>query len=208
MKNEKNRTLYIPIGIPGCGKSTIGEALSEIIPDIHVCGLDKTREALYPGYEDGIIDYTTINQNLVYLTALDEALEESKNKHIFWDATNLKIYYRTEVIIFLQKKCYLNDLDLRIIFINIECPFSTIIKRNEKRTGLRKLPTETLERFYREKIEQKPQKHIEIYNELWNLYNTNESSMHILSVETDDTADIFIPVAVHLINQKEETNNV
>lgn len=79
----KESKLYIPIGAPACGKSTLGANLAEAFPDILVVNPDSYREML-----TGDITCQDENGAVFSICHKITALRLSYDQSVYFDATN------------------------------------------------------------------------------------------------------------------------
>lgn len=120
-------TLYIPIGIPGSGKSTYGKDLSYVVENLVIVSPNKVREILYG---DASIQG---DGNEVFSIAYYEAIKALKDgKNVYFDATNLTYWTRFR----LYERCmYYAD---KIVAIEFHVSRASCLKRNNDRD--RKVP--------------------------------------------------------------------
>lgn len=156
------KTVYMPIGLPGCGKTTFGNNLSkQSSGKILSIGLDDIREYLYPGYSKGIIPFENMDiENILNITE-KWCKDILNNKYDLWfDAVNVDPLHRKIAI-----KNFKNWADY-IIAIDFHVPFDEILKRNkEQRNGFRKPPRKILEKMRSQKF-QNPVSIDEGFNEI------------------------------------------
>lgn len=115
-------TLYIPIGIPGSGKSTYGKDLSYVDENLVIVSPDKIREILYG---DASIQG---DGNEVFSIAYYEAVKALKDgKNVYFDATNLT--YLTRFILYERCQQYVT----KVIAIEFHVPYDFCLKRNKNR---------------------------------------------------------------------------
>ena len=130
---EKMKTLYIPVGPAGCGKSTF---LKKNLNGCHVVSPDAIRFKMLDYPKSGI-DFDRKIEPEVWETAykqLDEALNEGSD--IFFDATNLNFNRRYPVVARGLKYNY------RIVMIFFRLDLWEIIRRNSSRR--RRVPDSVL----------------------------------------------------------------
>jgi hypothetical protein len=166
------RTIYLPVGLPAAGKSTLGHALQLIyqrynLGPLHVFGPDVVREQMYPGYDAGLVPFKKINNRQVFDRAYARGRRLLKTGDLWWDAVNthsaLRETARDGLMNFAKSSpgwentdgdlpgAYLHN---RIVAIDIRVPFSIIVERNRTcREGHRCPPLETLKMFSDQKKE-------------------------------------------------------
>lgn len=112
-------TLYIPIGIPGSGKSTYGKDLSYVDENLVIVSPDKVRETLYG---DASIQG---DGNEVFSIAYYEAVKALKDgKNVYFDATNLVPWTRFR----LYEHC--QQYVTKVIAIEFHVPYDFCLRRN------------------------------------------------------------------------------
>lgn len=120
-------TLYIPIGIPGSGKTTYGKDLSYVDENLVIVSPDKVRGILY-----GDISIQGDGRE-VFSIAYYEAIKALKSgKNVYFDATNLTPWTRFR----LYERCkqYVN----KVIAIEFHVSYDSCLERNKSRN--RKVP--------------------------------------------------------------------
>jgi len=145
------QNLYIPIGLPCCGKSTFYKRMISH-PDFcstKIIGPDIIRERLFPGYEDGLIPFENIDQEVAFLIAEREMEDYLLDGYSVWfDAMNT--HYKSRLILFHRGQAVeytpLYPFILNYILIKMNVDFDIIKERNQKcRKGYRMPPIERLE---------------------------------------------------------------
>lgn len=132
------KTLYVAVGIPGCGKSTWWEQgkANGIIPNDAVrINMDTIRKDLTGSAEDQTRNYevaTIANINL------ECALSRGVNT-IYWDNTSARRRYRRDLV----KQAHEAGYKAVAIWFNI--PFDICLQRNNNRD--RVVPESVLKRF-------------------------------------------------------------
>lgn len=126
--------LYLLIGLPASGKSTLAEKISKS-EDAEIVSSDNIRKELY-GDENIQGD-----NNKVFKILQERIINGLKNnKNMIYDATNIS--YKTRMV-FLQK---LNKLDVEKIAVMVATPYEECLIRNAQRK--RKVPEEVIKRMY------------------------------------------------------------
>lgn len=139
-QDSKQSTLYIPIGVPGCGKSTFVKGLSKEYDDVVVIETDKIREELTGSQED-----QTQNKKVFEIahSRLDKGLanDVSGEKVFVFDATNISKWARKSIIDIGKK------YNAKIIAVVITTPLGTCLKQNRNRD--RVVPEDVIIRMFR-----------------------------------------------------------
>lgn len=126
---------YMPIGLPGCGKSTYAADLAAALPDLIIISSDKIREELWG---DETIQG---NPGMVFDIARERALEALKaGKSVYFDATNLKRRDRGATLSPVQE--IPGVLTMAIVF---SVPVEVAIQRNNSRA--RKVPEDVIRKM-------------------------------------------------------------
>lgn len=136
--NKSQQTVIIPVGVPGCGKSTfIKEIASK--QDTIVIETDAIREELTGSASDQSqnkkvfeVAYNRLNSGL--------ANDETKEKTFVFDATNISKWSRKGIIDIAKK------YNARVVAIVMTTPLETCIKRNNARE--RVVPEDVIRRMY------------------------------------------------------------
>ena len=130
--------LFVMVGIPGSGKSHIGNQIAELF-DCEVVSSDAMREKWY-GDADDQKHNSSLWPRLFALTK--EKL--SAKKDIVFDATNVSIKDRKK---FIQMK---NELGVKLIAIVVNTSIDVAKKRNLSRERI--VPDEVIERMSRKLV--------------------------------------------------------
>lgn len=126
-------SLYMLIGLPASGKSTIAQELSKSEEAIIVSS-DEIRQELLGDINDQ-------TQNARVFEEVEKRIKEGLLKgNVIYDATNINYKKRRA---FLQK---LNKMQVRKIAVLIATPYEECLRRNAKRE--RKVPEEVIKRMY------------------------------------------------------------
>ena len=137
----ENPTLYILIGVPGCGKSTYAEELAQKSErGIALVSSDEIRKWLF-GNEN-----CQANPKLVF----DTAHKVIKNQltcgyDVIFDATNIYKHNREELI---KEIMFEVNKPVRFVAIYFDTPIETCIARQDLRE--RKVPTKVIEKMGRQ----------------------------------------------------------
>lgn len=152
-KEQTKPVLYIPVGMPGAGKSTYGQILAANQPGLQIVSTDAIREELY-GDSRSLGDPGEVF-GIAYRRARD-ALRAGQD--VYFDATNLTAFYRRTL------REILGPYAGRTVCIFFKVPPSVCRKRNESRT--KPVPTGAFERLKRS-LERPSKK--EGFTELWTI---------------------------------------
>lgn len=126
--------LFLMIGLPASGKSTLAEQIAKS-EDAEIVSSDNIRKELY-GDENIQGD-----NNKVFRILQERIINGLKNnKNMIYDATNIS--YKTRIA-FLQR---LNKLEVEKIAIMVATPYEDCLIRNAQRE--RKVPEEVIKRMY------------------------------------------------------------
>ena len=126
--------LFLMIGLPASGKSTLAEQIAKS-EDAEIVSSDNIRKELY-GDENIQGD-----NNKVFRILQERIINGLKNnKNMIYDATNIS--YKTRMA-FLQR---LNKLEVEKIAIMVATPYEDCLIRNAQRE--RKVPEEVIKRMY------------------------------------------------------------
>lgn len=120
-------TLYIPIGIPGSGKTIYGKDLSYVDENLVIVSPDKVREILYGD--------TSIQGDgkEIFSIAYYEAIKAFRGgKNVYFDATNLT--HLNRFVLYERCRQYIT----KVIAIEFHVSYESCLERNRKRD--RKVP--------------------------------------------------------------------
>ena len=134
----KQKRLYLMCGIPGSGKSTVAENYIKNNDNVIWVSRDKIRFSLlkegedYFSHENEVLDlfYSSIQQYL------------DNGYDVIADATHLNSNGRHNTLAMLNLK----DVELNVIYLNV--PLKVAMERNDKRTGLSRVPQSVVRRMY------------------------------------------------------------
>jgi predicted kinase len=150
-------TLYIMVGCPGSGKSTIAKKMIEWYKEnapmfsLKYVSRDEIRFSIIgnPDEESKGEDEYFSRENEVwekYVAEIVEGLESGKT--VIADATHLNKKSRLKLLNAIREK---NDELLHNTYIStvfVDTPLETCLKRNELRTGKRKVPRSSVRRMF------------------------------------------------------------
>lgn len=124
-------TLYMMVGIPGCGKSSYAESL-----EVKIFASDKLREELWG-------DESIQGDNKELFSELHKRIKDCLKQRLscVYDATNINAKKRTAFIKELAK------IDCRKVCIFMVTDIDICLERNEERG--RSVPIEVIDRMYR-----------------------------------------------------------
>ncbi|NER90320.1 AAA family ATPase [Moorena sp. SIO3A2] len=128
---------YMLVGIPASGKSTYAKKLAEETGGVIVCPDDIRKEL----WGDSAVQGPWKNIKMKCLTRMFFAI--SQNKTIIYDATNILIEHRQDVMVSIKQKLPMLLFDWKAIYF--AAPFQWCVKRNELRE--RKVPVDVIERM-------------------------------------------------------------
>lgn len=157
------RTVYVPVALPGAGKTTFGNKLAELLDgSLLSMGADDVRECLHPGYSDGKIPFEDMDLGHIFDVAYEWATDILRNGYdLWWDAVNTNVKHRCMVL----ENC--RPYAGRIVAVELDVPFDLIVERNEKeRQGHRRPPLSTLE-LMRDQMVSQPVSTDDGFDEVW-----------------------------------------
>ena len=134
-------TLYILIGVPGCGKSTYAEELYQKSErGVALVSSDQIRKSLYgnESCQDNPKKVFEIAHNVI-------KNQLSVGRDVIFDATNI---YAKDRMNLIRKVCFEVKQPVRFIAIYLDTPIETCIARQELRE--RKVPTKVIEKMNRQ----------------------------------------------------------
>lgn len=134
-------TILLLCGLPGSGKSTFAKEISKRMNKVKIISRDEIRFSIlkegekYFAHEKEVFN-TFINEiNKAYNSGLYEI--------IIVDATHLTYKSREKVLNKIERLSKFHT-----IAVFFETPYEKCVKRNNNRTGLYKVPSETLHNMY------------------------------------------------------------
>jgi len=130
------KTLYICIGVPGCGKSTWTENFRKEKFSSEVINMDNIRFQVTGNHSD------QSKNGLVAAKAM-EALKKSMLmgvRNIIWDNTTLSVKYRKPLVSLAKENGY------NVVAVFFEVPLEVAKQRNSART--RVVPVDALDRMF------------------------------------------------------------
>lgn len=124
-------TFHILCGIPGSGKSTLGQNLSG-----YVVSTDRIRKFLWQ-------DEAIVSEDMLVFALADKMIDYllGKGRDVIFDATNLTVDRRKKYIELAAGQ------KTRIVLHWVNCPFKTALQRNRKRD--RKVPEAVIGALYK-----------------------------------------------------------
>lgn len=129
---KNKRCILIPVGVPGCGKTTLRHELQLFYPDTIVISPDDIREELFG--KEWWIDYDrSLNQQVFgkAIGLLKKAMQKEATQMIFFDAMNASIKDRKMNIQIATKYHY------AVVCFWFRTKLSTIMERNREREQVR-----------------------------------------------------------------------
>ena len=160
---EHVKTVYVPVGLPGCGKTTFGNALGEACDGwVLSMGADDVRDALYPGYSAGTVAFEDMDLTRTFAVAYEWATDIlNAGYSLWWDAVNTNKIHRGIAL----RNC--RPYADRVVAIDLYVPFAEILRRNrDERPGHRRPPRKTLE-MMRSQRHRDPVSLAEGFDEVW-----------------------------------------
>lgn len=134
----KQKRLYLMCGIPGSGKSTVAENHVKNNDNVIWVSRDKIRFSLlkegedYFSHEKEVLD--------LFFSSIQKYLDDGYD--VIADATHLNSESRHNTLAMLNLK----DVELNVICLDV--PLKVAMKRNDKRTGLSRVPQSEVRRMY------------------------------------------------------------
>lgn len=114
--------LYVMMGLPGCGKSTLAKAIAEATSGVIVC-LDDIREELFGNASEQGNPVKVVG---ISRARMQKSLEEGKT--VIYDATNLRRAYRRDILNLMR------PYSETITCLVVETPIEECIRRNNSRS--------------------------------------------------------------------------
>lgn len=130
------KTLYICVGIPGCGKSTWTEKQTAHAWSAHVINMDAIRFEVTGNHSD------QSKNGIVYSKAMERlkvALVEGV-KNVFWDNTSVAPKHRKPLVQLAKQFTY------RVVAVYFDVPLNEAKERNSNRS--RVVPVDVLDRMF------------------------------------------------------------
>jgi predicted kinase len=146
MKQIKKH-LFIPIGLPGIGKTTVRNQLLMFHPDIVVISPDEIRGVL-----TGDVNNQSRNKDVFVLANQLLEVYTDHGVSVFWDATNIKKQHREGFREIARQKGY------TLIWIEFEHDIDLALQRNNTRA--KRVPVDVIFRMANsyEKLTQEEEK--------------------------------------------------
>lgn len=162
------KILYLMTGCPGSGKSSfIKDYISKSKNPEKIIRIsrDEIRFSLLKEGEDYFSKEKEVYK--LFIKRIRDSILDKEHEEIFIDATHLNEKARKKILnnigVTFLSRC-------KIISVFIDEPLQTCIDRNNKRTGLEKVPTDRLTDMWFS-IEH-PKKDAFKYDEVWDICNT------------------------------------
>ena len=130
------------IGVPGCGKSTFANLLTQLNPNSQIISTDKIRLLLF-GDESIQGDWSLIESKV--LTQMQEAIQSGKS--VIYDATNVKKEWRMSL---------LKQVNVPWIAWYLKTPLEVCKSWNKQR--IRQVPEEVIEALFKTLQQNPPDK--------------------------------------------------
>lgn len=143
-KNRATGTVYIPIGIPGSGKSTWFDKQGFDAADTAFISMDQIREEIAGDVDDQ-------SKNALVAKIAKDRFKQALSLQvpvIFWDATSVKRKYRKELIKPAKQAGY------EVVAVYFDVPLEVAKQRNADRE--RVVPDHVLDRMWNQM--QKPER--------------------------------------------------
>lgn len=158
------------VGVPGSGKSTYAqELIKELEAENHTVAYisrDKIRfNALEPNdlYFDK--EKAVFNE---FIRQINQAIED-EFEYVIIDATHVSPVSRAKVLKRVRAPSYA-ALNIMVM----DCSLETCIERNEKRTGIYKVPVSAIENMYKNFVYPTPEEFMQYDYELVQIYEIGE----------------------------------
>ena len=157
--SEKN--LWIMVGLPGAGKTTYTKQFEDD-PNSIVISRDEIRNTIFPMVDIENFDFT--RESKVFKEFCHQIQESIDNNilNIYCDSNHINEGSRGKLLKHLDTK------DYNINAIVIHTPIDQCILQNKKRTGIERVPEESI--YNMEKFFQHPSNSYRQYNEILDIY--------------------------------------
>lgn len=133
------KTIFITIGIPGCGKTTWIKNKIKEIGGVHI-SRDEIRFSLLNENDDSFDKEIEAYEK--FINTIQESIDNIIDNNIFIDATHLNEDSRNKLL------SRINTRDNNVIFVNFDVPLEIALERNEKRTGRAFVPRGQIRRMF------------------------------------------------------------
>lgn len=170
------QTVFIPVGLPCCGKSTMFKALASLEgvgENLALVSPDCIREELYPGYEAGAVPFDKIDNSDVFDRShalLHRFVVDGYD--VWFDALNLRSVSRHAI----RSEVQMAELDpafsgepIEFVVIDMEVPLVEILSRNEACRVAHRRPPEDRLRTMAESRSTDPLKESDERTSVWHL---------------------------------------
>lgn len=130
--------LFIPVGMPGCGKSTFYEE-NFMEKNVKYVSRDRIRFNMIDNEQDYFAHENEVYHK--YIKTIVASLKSGIN--VYADATHINHASRAKLVKALRK-CGVGEEEYSIIFIFFDVSLYTCIERNNSREGLAKVPEDII----------------------------------------------------------------
>lgn len=134
------RKLYMLIGLPGSGKSTIAKRITEFENGAITICPDEIRKVITGDIQDQSKNKEVFE---IAFERLSHLVKSGNPNAIIWDATNIRTQYRKEIVDTVKK--YEGKNSYKIIYIFCNLPVEVCSLRNSNRD--RVVPEEAIARM-------------------------------------------------------------
>lgn len=134
--------LYINVGIPGSGKTTISSSFAKIL-GIPVISRDEIRFGFLKENDDYFKYEKLVFQTFV--SSIVKALKEGEG--CIADATHISYASRNKLVSAIAKEIDLSEFQIQYNYFDI--PLETCLARNALREGRECVPPETIEQMHK-----------------------------------------------------------
>lgn len=128
MQDIKRQRLFVLIGIPGAGKSTLAQQMIEQLGDDVVC-VSKDFASL----ENGSIKYNRKDEAAVYKTYINKIVKSLRlGFDVIADDTNLTSNKRDIYFAICEALKKIDNIDIDVIGVFLSTPLSVCMERNDE----------------------------------------------------------------------------
>lgn len=132
-----NKTLYVMVGIPCTGKSTIAKQMEK--ENVIYVSRDEIRNGILKEGEEHFSRENQVYKEFV--RQLQSALDSGKS--VIADATHINICSRDKLLRML------NTTDCEVTAVHVDCGFGNCLARNSERTIETRVPEGVMIRMYK-----------------------------------------------------------